>query len=63
MERTFFFLGLPSEARRWRGFRGTYDLVSLHHARGVRDIIYFEKMFELGTIKTPIQNESAFSKS
>jgi len=23
----FFFLGLPSEARRWRGFRGAYDLV------------------------------------
>ena len=28
----FFFLGLPSEARRWRGFRGAYDLVSSHHA-------------------------------
>jgi len=28
----FFFLGLPSEARRWRGFRGAYTLVSLHHA-------------------------------
>src|SRR3990167_5670965 len=27
----FFFLGLPSEARRWRGFRGAYDLVSSHH--------------------------------
>ncbi len=23
----FFFLGLPSEARRWRGFLGAYDLV------------------------------------
>src|SRR3989338_7597816 len=23
----FFFLGLPSEAKRWRGFRGAYDLV------------------------------------
>jgi len=23
----FFFLGLPSEARRWRGFRGAYDLI------------------------------------
>jgi len=23
----FFFLGLPSEARQWRGFRGAYDLV------------------------------------
>ena len=28
----FFFLVLPSKARRWRGFRGAYDLVSLHHA-------------------------------
>src|SRR3989338_6871022 len=28
----FFFLGLPSEARRWRGFRGAYDLVSSCHA-------------------------------
>src|SRR3989338_9836615 len=23
----FFFLGLPSEARRWRGFRGAYGLI------------------------------------
>jgi hypothetical protein len=23
----FFFLGLPSEARRWRGFRGAYDSI------------------------------------
>jgi len=23
----FFFLGLPSEARWWRGFRGAYDLI------------------------------------
>jgi hypothetical protein len=23
----FFFLGLPSEARRWRGFRRAYDLI------------------------------------
>jgi len=30
----FFFLGLPSEARRWWGFRGAYDLVESHHARG-----------------------------
>jgi len=28
----FFFLGLPSEARRWRGFRGAYDLGQSHHA-------------------------------
>ena len=30
----FFFLGLPSEARRWWGFRGAYGLVESHHARG-----------------------------
>src|SRR3989339_1028585 len=28
----FFFLGLPSEARRWRGFRGAYDSIQSHHA-------------------------------
>jgi len=28
----FFFLGLPSEARRWRGFRGAYDFGQSHHA-------------------------------
>src|SRR3989338_1211105 len=31
-KRHFFFLGLPSEARRWRGVRRAYDLVSSHHA-------------------------------
>src|SRR3989338_8561024 len=43
----FFFLGLPSEAKRWRGFRGAYDLVSLHHARGACDItsLCFENRF------------------
>src|SRR3989338_6175324 len=29
---TFFFLGLPSEARLWRGFRGAYDSIQRHHA-------------------------------
>jgi len=28
----FFFLGLPSEARRWRGFRGAYDFGQSHYA-------------------------------
>ena len=28
----FFFLGLPSEARRWRGFRGAYDSIQSYHA-------------------------------
>src|SRR3989338_3083015 len=48
-----------------RGGGGTiraYDLVSLHHARGACDIICFENRFELGTINTPKQNSTAFSK-
>ena len=31
-KRHFFFLVLPSEARRWRGFRGAYDFGQSHHA-------------------------------
>jgi hypothetical protein len=30
----FFFLVLPSEARRWRGVRGAYEKLSHHTARG-----------------------------
>src|SRR3989344_2403274 len=41
----FSFLGLPSEARRWRGFLGAYDLVSSHHALRAGDIICFENRF------------------
>ena len=52
----FFFLGLPSEARRWRGFRGAYDLVSSHHARSAWHISDFGNRCELGTIETPEQN-------
>jgi len=58
----FFFLGLPSEARRWRGFRGAYDLVSNHHALRAWHISDFGNRCELGTIKTPRQNLTAFSK-
>jgi len=32
MQGVFFLSGLPSEARRWRGFRGAYDLGQSHHA-------------------------------
>ena len=49
----FFFLGLPSEARRWRGFRRAYDLVSSHHALRAWHISDFGNRFELGTINTP----------
>ena len=48
-----------------RGSGGTiraYDSVSSHHARGACDIICFENRFELGTINTPEQNSTAFSK-
>lgn len=44
-KRHFFFLGLPSEARRWRGFRRAYDLVSLHHALRAWHITDFENRF------------------
>src|SRR3989338_710211 len=58
------FLGLlprpqgAGEARRIRA----YGLVSSHHARGACDIICFESKCELGTIETPEQNLTAFSK-
>ena len=45
------FLGLPSEARRWRGFLGAYGAVSSHHARRACDIICFGNRCEFGTIK------------
>ena len=38
---TFFFLGLPSEARRWRGFRGAYDLIQSSHALRACDQLLF----------------------
>jgi len=40
----FFFLGLPSEARRWRGFRGAYDLISSHHALRACDTLQILKI-------------------
>src|SRR3989338_5510686 len=49
----FFFLGLPSEARRWRGFRRAYDLVSSQHALRACHISDFGNRCELGTIETP----------
>jgi len=57
----FFFLGLPSEARRWRGFRRAYDLVSSHHALRAWHISDFGNRCELGTIETPKQNLTIFS--
>ena len=61
--RNIFFLGLPSEARRWRGFRGAYDSIQNHHALRAWHIVSdFGNRCELGTIKTPKQNSTAFSK-
>src|SRR3989344_4986086 len=62
MKGNFWFL-LPrpqgaDEARRIRA----YDLVSLHHALRACHIICFENKCELGTIETPEQNSTAFSK-
>jgi len=48
-----------------RGGGGTiraYDLVSSHHALRAWHITDFGNRFELGTINTPIQNSTAFSK-
>ena len=42
--------------------RGAYRLVLLHHTLRACDIICFENRFELGTINTPKQNSTAFSK-
>jgi len=49
-------LGLPSEARQWRGFRRAYDLVSSHHALRAWHISDFGNRCELGTIETPEWN-------
>jgi len=58
----FFFLGLPSEARRWRGFRRAYDSIQSHHALRAWHISDFGNRCELGTIETPEQNLTAFPK-
>ena len=57
------FWFLPATEGSGRGAQiGAYDSISLHHARGACDIICFESRFELGTINTPKQNSTAFSK-
>jgi len=60
-ENFWFLLPRPKGADEARRIRA-YDLVSSHHARGARDIICFENRCELGTIETPEQNLTAFSK-
>ncbi len=41
MQGVFFLSGLPSGARRWRGFLRAYDSVSLHHVLRACHIICF----------------------
>jgi len=60
--RSVFSFGVAGVLASAWGFLRAYDLVSLHHARGVCDIICFENRCELGTINTPKQNSTAFSK-
>src|SRR3989344_2471775 len=60
-EKFWFFPPRPRGADEARGIRA-YDLVSSHHARGACDIICFGNRCELGTIETPKQNLTAFSK-
>ena len=50
----FFFLGLPSEARRWRGDSSSVQFWSTPpRARSARYISDFGNRCELGTIETP----------
>ena len=61
-KRSVFLSGLPSEARRWRGFRGAYDLIQSHHALRVWHIVSdFGNRCELGTIETPVLQKKTTS--
>src|SRR3990167_2985697 len=60
-ENFWFLLPRPKGADEARRIRA-YDLVSLHHALRACHIICFESKCELGTIETPEQNLTAFSK-
>jgi|SRR3989338_527050 len=60
--RSVFSFGVAGVLASAWGFLRAYDLVSSHHALRACDIICFENRFELGTIETPKQNLTAFSK-
>ena len=60
--RSVFSFGVAGVLASAWGFRGAYDFGQSHHARGACDIICFENRCELGTIETPEQNLTAFSK-
>ena len=49
---TFFFLVLPSVARRWRGVRRAYDLISHHTARGacaLPTLLFISQILKIGS--------------
>jgi hypothetical protein len=60
--RSVFSFGVAGVLASAWGFLRAYGAVSSHHARGACDIICFENRCELGTIETPEQNLTAFSK-
>ena len=60
-ENFWFLLPRPQGANEAHRIRA-YDLVSLHHALRAWHISDFGNRFELGTINTPKQNSTAFSK-
>ena len=51
-KRHFFFLVLPSVARRWRGVRRAYDLISHHTARGacaLPTLLFISQILKIGS--------------
>ncbi len=60
-QETFFFGVAGVLASAW-DFLRAYASVSLHHALRAWHVSDFGNRFELGTINTPIQNSTAFSK-
>jgi hypothetical protein len=51
-QETFFFLVLPSEARRWRGVRRAYEKLSHHTARGACTLpmlLFISQILKIGS--------------
>jgi hypothetical protein len=60
--RSVFSFGVAGVLASAWGFLRAYDSIQSHHALRAWHIICFENRFELGTINTPKQNSTAFSK-
>jgi len=60
--RSVFSFGVAGVLASAWGFLRAYGAVSSHHARGACEVIDFGNRCELGTIETPEQNLTAFSK-